>query len=74
MMIGILIGRNGWMRRIPELMPWVKRLQWWAFGVGVLCALIFGILGELGVQRFNVASLHGDHVLRTPQSMRVWRG
>jgi uncharacterized protein len=47
MLIGFLIGRNGWMRRIPELMPWVKRLQWWALGVGVVCALVFGILGEL---------------------------
>jgi uncharacterized protein len=47
MLIGFLIGRHGWMRRIPELMPWVKRLQWWALGVGVVCALIFGILGEL---------------------------
>jgi uncharacterized protein len=47
MLIGFLIGRNGWVRRIPELMPWVKRLQWRAFGVGVVCALIFGILGDL---------------------------
>ena len=46
MLIGFLVGRNGWVRRIPELMPWVKRLQWWALGVGVVCALIFGILGE----------------------------
>jgi len=47
MLIGFLVGRNGWVRRIPELMPWVKRLQWWALGVGVICALAFGILGEL---------------------------
>jgi uncharacterized protein len=46
MLIGFLVGRNGWVRRIPELMPWVRRLQWWALGVGVVCALIFGILGE----------------------------
>jgi uncharacterized protein len=48
MLIGFLIGRNGWVQHIPELMPWVKRLQWWALGVGVVSALIFGILGELG--------------------------
>ena len=47
MLIGFLIGRNGWAQRIPELMPWVKRLQWWAFGVGVANALIYGILGQL---------------------------
>ncbi len=47
MLIGFLIGRNGWVRRIPELMPWVKRVQWWAFGMGGVCTLIFGILGQL---------------------------
>ncbi len=47
MLIGFLVGRNGWVRRIPELMPWVKRVQWWAFGVGGACTLIFGILGQL---------------------------
>lgn len=47
MLIGFLIGRNGWVRRIPELMPWVKRVQWWALGVGGVCTLIFGILGQL---------------------------
>ena len=47
MLIGFLVGRNGWVRRIPELMPWVKRVQWWALGVGGVCTLIFGILGHL---------------------------
>jgi len=47
MLIGFLIGRNGLVRRIPELLPIIKRLQWWALGIGVVCALIFGVLGEL---------------------------
>jgi len=47
MLIGFLIGRNGWVRRIPELMPPLKRSQWWALGVGLSSALIFGILSEL---------------------------
>ena len=47
MLIGFLIGRNGWVRRIPELMPVIKRLQWWALGIGIVCALVFGILGEM---------------------------
>ena len=47
MLIGFLIGRNGWVRRIPELLPVIKRLQWWALGVGIVCALVFGILGEM---------------------------
>jgi uncharacterized protein len=46
MLIGFLIGRNGWVRRIPELMPWVRRLQGWALAVGIVCALVFGIVGE----------------------------
>ena len=32
MLIGFLIGRNGWVQRIPELLPQVRRLQWWALG------------------------------------------
>jgi uncharacterized protein len=47
MLIGFLVGRNGWIRRIPELMPTIRRLQWWALGIGIVCALVFGILGEL---------------------------
>jgi uncharacterized protein len=47
MLIGFLIGRNGLVRRIPELLPVIKRLQWWALGVGIVCALVFGILGEM---------------------------
>jgi uncharacterized protein len=28
-------------------MPVIKRLQWWALGVGIFFALVFGILGEM---------------------------
>ena len=47
MLLGFLIGRNGWIRRIPELMPRIRQLQWSALAVGVVCALLFGILGEM---------------------------
>jgi uncharacterized protein len=47
MLIGFLVGRNGWVRRIAELMPMIKRLQWWALGIGIACALFFGIAGEM---------------------------
>jgi uncharacterized protein len=47
MLLGFLIGRNGWVRRIPELMPTIKRLQWWALGIGIACSLFFGIVGEM---------------------------
>ena len=46
MLIGLLIGRGGWVHRIAELMPAIKRLQWWLLGVGIACSLIFGIVGE----------------------------
>ncbi|MDM4766921.1 DUF418 domain-containing protein [Pelomonas sp. SE-A7] len=46
MLIGFLIGRNGWVRRIPELMPKIRTLQWWALGLGLACSLGFGIIGE----------------------------
>jgi uncharacterized protein len=46
MLIGFLVGRHGWVRRIPELMPTIRCLQWWAVAVGIVCALVFGILGE----------------------------
>ena len=45
MLIGFLVGRNGWVQRIPELMPQVRRLQWWALGIGLTCALVFGVVG-----------------------------
>jgi len=47
MFIGLLIGRHGWMRRIPELLPWVRRLQGWALVVGLLCALTFGTIFQI---------------------------
>jgi uncharacterized protein len=46
MLIGFLIGRNGWVRRIPELMPVVRRLQWSALALGVVCSLTFGIVSQ----------------------------
>ncbi len=47
MLLGLLIGKNNWVPRIPELMPKIRRLQWWALGLGIICALIFGILKEM---------------------------
>ncbi len=46
MLIGFLIGRNGWVYRIPELMPVVRRLQWSALALGVVCSLTFGIVSQ----------------------------
>jgi uncharacterized protein len=47
MLIGVLIGRHHFERRIPELMPWVRKLQWRLLGVGLVCALAFGIIFQI---------------------------
>ena len=46
MLIGFLIGRNGWVYRIRELLPVVRRLQWTALALGVVCSLTFGIVSR----------------------------
>jgi uncharacterized protein len=47
MLIGLLIGRHRFVQRIPELMPWVRRLQWWALGIGIAGAAVFGWISEV---------------------------
>lgn len=46
LLLGFLIGRNGWVQRIPELMPTIKRLQWTALAIGIACSIGFGVIGE----------------------------
>jgi len=46
MFIGFLIGRNGWVRRIPEFLPLIRKLQWRALALGVAFAALFGIIRE----------------------------
>jgi uncharacterized protein len=45
--LGFLIGRNGWIPRIPEFLPLIRRLQWRALALGIVCAIIFGTIREL---------------------------
>jgi uncharacterized protein len=45
--LGFLIGRNGWVPRIPEFLPLIRRLQWRALGLGIVFAIIFGTIREL---------------------------
>jgi uncharacterized protein len=47
MLIGFLIGRHRLYARIPELMPAIRKWQWWALGIGLVCAAIFGAVGLL---------------------------
>ena len=35
MLIGLLAGRRRWVQRVPELMPEIKRLTWWALAPGL---------------------------------------
>ena len=46
MLIGLLAGRRRWVQRIPELMPQVRRLMWWALAVGLLCGATFTLIFE----------------------------
>jgi uncharacterized protein len=47
MLIGVLIGRHQLPQRIPEFMPWIRRLQWWALGIGLVCAVTFGTIFQI---------------------------
>lgn len=47
MLIGLLIGKNNWVPRIPEFLPTIRRLQWWALGLGIVCGLTFEILAQM---------------------------
>jgi uncharacterized protein len=46
MLMGFYIGRNGWVHRILELMPAIRRLQWRALALGIVCSLTFGIVAQ----------------------------
>jgi uncharacterized protein len=47
MLIGVLAGRRRWVQRIPELMPQIRRLTWWALGIGLACGVAFTVIFEL---------------------------
>lgn len=47
MLLGLLAGRERWVQRIPELLPRLRRLTWWALGVGLVCAALSTIIFEL---------------------------
>jgi uncharacterized protein len=47
MLIGFLIGRNGWVQRIPEFLPLIRKLQWRGLALGLVLAATFGIIFEL---------------------------
>lgn len=47
MLLGAYIGRMGWLHRIPELMPQIRRVALWALAVGLVCGATFATIGLL---------------------------
>jgi uncharacterized protein len=47
MLIGVLAGRRRWVQRAGELMPQIRRLMWWALGIGIVCGAAFAVIFEL---------------------------
>jgi uncharacterized protein len=47
MLVGVLAGRHEWPRRIPELLPRIRRVQWWALGLGLACGLAFTLVFDV---------------------------
>ena len=41
MLLGLVIGRRGWVRRIGDWMPVIPRVQWTALGFSVVGSLLF---------------------------------
>jgi uncharacterized protein len=44
MLIGLLAGRRRWVQRVPELMPQIRRLTWWALFIGLACGAAFTVI------------------------------
>jgi uncharacterized protein len=47
LLIGVLAGRRRWVQRIPELLPQVRRLTWWALAIGLVCGAAFTLIFEI---------------------------
>lgn len=47
MLLGLLAGRRRWVQRVPELMPHIRRLMWWALAVGLGCGVAFSAIFAL---------------------------
>jgi uncharacterized protein len=47
LLIGVLAGRRRWVQRIPELLPQIRRLAWWALAIGLVCGAAFTLIFEM---------------------------
>jgi uncharacterized protein len=47
LLIGVLAGRRRWVQRIPQLLPQIRRLAWWALAIGLVCGAAFTLIFEM---------------------------
>jgi uncharacterized protein len=47
MLLGVIAGRRNWVRRIPELMPQIRRVHVWSLVVGLVCGAVFTLIFQL---------------------------
>lgn len=43
MLLGLLLGRRRFFQNVAQHLPLIRRLQWWAFGVGLVSGIGYGI-------------------------------
>jgi uncharacterized protein len=48
-LLGLLLGRHRFFQNIAAHLPLVRRIQWWALGIGVICASTFVIWRSVAV-------------------------
>ncbi len=48
-LLGLLLGRHLFFQNIAAQLPLVRRIQWWALGIGVLCGSAFVIWRSVAV-------------------------
>jgi uncharacterized protein len=41
MLLGLLLGRHRFFQDVASRLPWVRRVQWWALGIGLACGVGF---------------------------------
>lgn len=42
MLLGLLLGRHRFFQNSAQHLPLVRRTQWWALAVGILCGVVYG--------------------------------
>jgi len=43
MLIGLLLGRHRFFQNSAAYLPLVRRVQWWALGIGIAAGVVFGV-------------------------------